>query len=826
MRRILALALTLCLCLLPAISLGETSAMRVSDGRLVEYTGATGALSIPAELAGEPLRAIGQGLFYINPNITAANLAEGIQLIESNAFYTCEQLTEVSLPDSLQVIDDSAFFGSGKLQSITIPAGVAMIGNGAFGFCEGLQTVTFTGAPPVWMGEKVFEKVSASFIVPADYEAAYEALLGLDCQPGPNAIVVDRTAAQHDLAVENGVLTKYTGQSIVPALPASLGGQAITAIGPKAFHIQPLLRLVNLPEGIQQIEDGAFSFSALRLAQLPQSLSVIGADAFRGTGLKQIELPAGLGSIGDRAFAYTQLKEISLPAGVTSIPQSAFEGCIWLADAYLSPATALIGAKAFSGASALNYLVLPVTSLPQIAPDAFSGCPLGDVDLAPEATKADAQAALDFFEGLGINASVWRADPPGMPPYPAKTPFTFDEATGLVTSYSGELEALTAYWNFWKADNSATVALTGLADGVFEGASLKRFVVPRSNAFTTIGARAFKNSQLEEIDLFDSVTSIGAEAFSGAPLKKLVLPADVQLSGDIGVVPEKIQVRAEASEGQISALRQALDYPWYMALRRVGEPDPFRYLPEDISPNAESDFEFDPATGTLRKYVGSAADVIVPPQIGGVDVQAIGELAFSDASVVNILADAAGNTRLKSIVLPHTVRQIGDSAFLGSKQLSRFESYGPVDRLGIRAFEDCAALETVIFHNGVREIDMYAFNLCAALTQLQLGEGLSILGEGALTGCAKLQTLRLPASLSRIDNGAMLGADALESLCLGSADPAVFAGSSYPFPKDAKALRIHLPEGSSDEQLAAFNKALNSSMMAEVNLAQIGGCPQ
>ena len=39
-------------------------------------------------------------------------------------------------------------------------------------------------------------------------------------------------------------------------------------------------------------------------------------------------------------------------------------------------------------------------------------------------------------------------------------------------------------------------------------------------------------------------------------------------------------------------------------------------------------------------------------------------------------------------VLPETVRIIEDSAFLESRGLKSFICYGPVERLGIRAFEN------------------------------------------------------------------------------------------------------------------------------------------
>jgi hypothetical protein len=72
--------------------------------------------------------------------------------------------------------------------------------------------------------------------------------------------------------------------------------------------------------------------------------------------------------------------------------------------------------------------------------------------------------------------------------------------------------------------------------------------------------------------------------------------------------------------------------------------------------NAESDFETD-GQGTITKYAGWDEAVVIPAQIGGKPVIAIGEKAFA-------------KNNLTSVVIPDTVKTIGNEAFADNKLTS------------------------------------------------------------------------------------------------------------------------------------------------------------
>lgn len=88
--------------------------------------------------------------------------------------------------------------------------------------------------------------------------------------------------------------------------------------------------------------------------------------------------------------------------------------------------------------------------------------------------------------------------------------------------------------------------------------------------------------------------------------------------------------------------------------------------------NPESDFVFDPETGTITDYTGVSSDVRIPAAIGGKIVTRIGKKAFQfkrirsvviPAGVTSIGDYAFADNNLESVVIPRNVARIGAYAF-------------------------------------------------------------------------------------------------------------------------------------------------------------------
>ncbi|MCL2545139.1 MAG: leucine-rich repeat domain-containing protein [Clostridia bacterium] len=808
-------------------------------------------------LLEEGATAVSDGFMREDESITEAVIPHGVDRIESGAFYGCTNLRSVSLPQTLQKIGSYAFYQCAALEQVEIPASVALIEGNAFYGCDSLSKVVFHGKAPLFAGSGAFwfAAEGLTFYVPAGESEVYAAVL-----PEGAAIVESAQAAaaydyappasELDIDAATGTLTACYAESVRVDVPAAVDGVAIRAIGEGAFAHNQMIHIVNLPEGVEAIGNSAFSWSGVQFIGLPESLKAIGAAAFDATPLRVIDLPQGFTAIGERAFSWCQsLTDIRIPEGVEAILPNTFEKCTYLETAMLPASLAAIGEGAFLNCDSLRYVITAGYALPEIDPDAFAGTALSDIDLPWDATRAQADAALAHLASAGLeNVSVWRGDPPGAAP-----PDDYWYGDGLLLASGSLQEALLTHWNYYD-DHGNVVPVVGLGEGVFRGnTTLKRFHVPSSEQFTTIGAYAFADSALEAVDLFDtvttigegafqncgrlagitlpdSVTSIGPGAFAGSGITGVVIPPNAQAEPEAfaGIPPSGIRISDAADDGQVAAWSEALGFPWYAPVLRVSEERiPLAAMPDTLVPNPEGDFTFDATSGTIEEYMGAAADIVIPRTIGGVEVKRIGVTAFSNLSLLTILDDTDQDAGIRSVVIPETVEHIDDSAFAGCVGLEKVDCYGPLTRLGRSAFDGCTALERAVFHNGVRHIDNYAFNFCTSLARVDWGHALDTIGESAfhqsgLAGalvvdaehigeqafwrCASLTEVHITGRIRSIGRGAFMQCPNLAAICLEFTDAGVFEGLAV-FAQTAEDAKTYVPAGATEEQVSAlYNK--------------------
>jgi|GEM_PF-720525 len=114
----------------------------LSNGVLSEYSGNDASVSIPSEISGETVKAIGSGAFAGNSEIKTVALPSSVTKIGSEAFADCRNLTTVSLPSSVQSIGIGAFCECSNLKSINLPDSVTTIGDDAFAECSSLTSLT------------------------------------------------------------------------------------------------------------------------------------------------------------------------------------------------------------------------------------------------------------------------------------------------------------------------------------------------------------------------------------------------------------------------------------------------------------------------------------------------------------------------------------------------------------------------------------------------------------------------------------------------------------------------------------------------------------
>jgi hypothetical protein len=143
---------------------GDWTYIVEDDGAIIRESTATGAVTIPNELGGYPVRSVsnpfGQSVFNWDPNVTSVTIPNSVTDIGYSAFEGCTGLTSIAIPNSVTNIGPAAFSGCTSLTSITIPNSVTSIWGSAFSGCIGLTSITIPNSVTSFMGNNVFDGCS------------------------------------------------------------------------------------------------------------------------------------------------------------------------------------------------------------------------------------------------------------------------------------------------------------------------------------------------------------------------------------------------------------------------------------------------------------------------------------------------------------------------------------------------------------------------------------------------------------------------------------------------------------------------------------------
>ena len=153
-----------------------------------------------------------------------------------------------------------------------------------------------------------------------------------------------------------------------------------------------------------------------------------------------------------------------------------------------------------------------------------------------------------------------------------------------------------------------------------------------------------------------------------------------------------------------------------------------------------SNFNFDASTGTITSLSQNCtlSDIVIPKQIGGVGVTAIGDNAFLRFQNITSISFEDGNK----------VTKIGNNAFKNMTSLSSIVLPSGVTSIGTSAFEN-TGISSITIPNGVTSIPDYCFNYASNLTSVTLGDKVTSIGEYAFSSTA-LTDIKLPNTLKTI----------------------------------------------------------------------------
>lgn len=212
-----------------------------------------------------------------------------------------------------------------------------------------------------------------------------------------------------------------------------------------------------------------------------------------------------------------------------------------------------------------------------------------------------------------------------------------------------------------------------------------------------------------------------------------------------GSETEGMEENSNTEKNTKADAESVIDEPEKMIEERADNIEPKTQLQEEKTGSEE----FVIKDGILIKYNGDADKVIIPSGVTSIEKYAF---EFKD---------------MREVVIPNTVRSIGECAFGGCKYLSKITIPSSVKSIGILAFDYCSSLKNVTLSNGLNKISRGAFRGCA-IERIKIPSTVSKVEAFAFENCGQLKELLAMEGVTALENGAFERCYNLEKLIVPS----------------------------------------------------------
>lgn len=141
--------------------------------------------------------------------------------------------------------------------------------------------------------------------------------------------------------------------------------------------------------------------------------------------------------------------------------------------------------------------------------------------------------------------------------------------------------------------------------------------------------------------------------------------------------------------------------------------------------------------------------------------------------------------KMSTIILPDSIKNIGDRAFSGCGGLIHINIPNGVTNIGDETFFSCRNLESITLPNSVISIGKFAFAGCHNLTTIDLPKNLKTMGDYTFKECYSLKSICIPSNVASINRTIFEGLYSLTSIQLDSSITEISDYAST-FPASAK----------------------------------------
>ena len=381
-------------------------------------------------------------------------------IVGDKAFLGCEKLTKVEFKNDLTYLGAEAFSGCKRLNSVVFDKGCEKIAYLAFYDCDALESFTLPNCDVI-IGDGVFGKSGINTLIFGEKTAITENGLGVfdgvdnltvvlensDSYVLKDGAVYSKDLSQLVMVLPSSAVTSFT----VPASVTHVFDGAFSSnryiktvnfetgsrlekigygafanctslqsvvlpdreieVGASAFFNTSSLKSINL-EKVKSLGEFAFEGSSITTANLTLSGVKIGSGAFYGvTALRTVVLGAGA-EIGDQAFAESGVTDVDILGAGATVGEGAFLSCTRLANFDFADISGKIEDFAFYGCSGLKSVTAP--NVTELGEACFADCfalisfsaqsleSIGAYSFSPYSEEAQSGLPLKMFEAPNL----------------------------------------------------------------------------------------------------------------------------------------------------------------------------------------------------------------------------------------------------------------------------------------------------------------------------------------------------------------------------------------------------------------------------------------